>query len=59
MEIMLEQERFEMALKAVQLRAERHVKEFQPAYAKLLVEDVPLFQLQSCLQCLAFICLMH
>ena len=39
MEIMLEQERFEMALKAVQLRSERHAKEFQPAYAKLFEKD--------------------
>jgi hypothetical protein len=52
MEIMLEQERFEMALKAVQLRAERHVKEFQPAYAKLFVEDgtlIPATKLPSML----------
>lgn len=52
MEIMLEQERFEMALKAVQLRSERHAKEFQPAYAKLFVKDgtlIPATQLPSML----------
>ena len=38
MEIMLEQERFEMALKAVQLRSETHVTKFQPAYAKLGID---------------------
>lgn len=37
--IMLEQERFEMALKAVELRSQRHVSDLQPKYAALAIPD--------------------
>jgi hypothetical protein len=47
MKIMLEQERFEMALKAVELRTNRHVGSIQPRYAELGLADGALIQLTA------------
>ena len=41
---MTEQEKFEMVLEAVHLRAERHATQLQPAFAKLGIEDLSTIQ---------------
>lgn len=46
MVVMLEQERFEMALKSVELRSRRHVNELQPKYATLGIPDGSFVQIE-------------